>query len=326
MKRNKENSKKRVLVFLAVILFGLAILNVCAEAVEKFPSRPIEFVVCYPPGGGADRSARLVMPAIEKILGVPVYITNKAGGSGMVGVTYALNKKPDGYTIFGLHQYSTFVAGVLGELPYDLKDIYPICNWIDNINLWAVQTKSRFKTIKELVEYAKQNPGKLKCGVPSTRTSQGVGATFMMWYLGIDMVPVPFGGSGPTLTGLLGGHVDLASIPYAMVKPHVQAGKLRVLVILGKKKIDELPDVPTAVKLGYEAEPLAFAGAAISARVPKDRIEIISKAFDKAMRDPEVLGRLKKAGFVPVYMDHEKFAKHIEDGYAKVEKIKDKLK
>jgi tripartite-type tricarboxylate transporter receptor subunit TctC len=148
----------------------------------------------------------------------------------------------------------------------------------------------------------------------------------MMWYLGIDMVPVPFGGSGPTLTGLLGGHVDLASIPYAMVKPHVQAGKLRVLVILGKKKIDELPDVPTAVKLGYEAEPLAFAGAAISARVPKDRIEIISKAFDKAMRDPEVLGRLKKAGFVPVYMDHEKFAKHIEDGYAKVEKIKDKLK
>ncbi len=326
MRKDKKRSMRLVLVLSAVIFVALTILNIHAKAAEKFPNRPIEFVVCYAPGGGADRSARIVMPAVEKILGVSVYITNKGGGSGTVGVRYALNKKPDGYTIFGLHQFSTFVGGVLGELPYDLKDIYPICNWIDNINLWAVQTKSPFKTFKELVEYAKQNPGKLKCGVPSTRTSQGVGAEFLKWYVGVDIVPVPFGGSGPTLTGLLGGHVDLASIPYAMVKPHVQAGKLRVLVILGKKKIEELPDVPTAVELGYKAEPLAFAGAAIPAKVPKDRIRRISEAFDKAMHDPEVLARLKKAGFVPVYMNPEEFAKHIEDGYAKVEKIKDRVK
>lgn len=120
--------------------------------------------------------------------------------------------------------------------------------------------------------------------------------------------------------------MDLASIPYAMAKPHIQAGTVRALVVFGKVRVEELPDVPTAVELGYEEAPLAIAGVGISAKVPRDRIEKLNKAFEKAMKDPEVLAKLKKAGFDPVYMDHEAFTKHILDGFEKVKRLKDRLK
>lgn len=301
-------------------------MNISVEAEEKYPSGPIEFVVCYPPGGGADVSARIILPEVEKIIGVPVYVNNKAGGSGTVGVSYVLNKKPDGYTLFGLHQFSTFVGAVFEELPYDLKEIYPICNWIDNLNVFAVQQSSPFKTFKEAATYAKQNPGKLKYGVPTKRTSQGISAELLINGAGVNIVAVPFKGSGPTMTALLGGHVDLASIPYAMAKPHIQAGTVRALVVFGKNRIEELPNVPSAVDLGYEEAPLAIAGAGISAKVPKDRIEKLSAAFEKAMKNPKVIEQLKKAGFDIAYMNHEEFAKHIQDGFANVNKIKDRLK
>jgi tripartite-type tricarboxylate transporter receptor subunit TctC len=315
---------KKILFILAIVI--LASMNISVEAEEKYPSGPIEFVVCYPPGGGADVSARIILPEVEKILGVPVYVNNKAGGSGTVGVSYALNKKPDGYTLFGLHQFSTFVGGVFGELPYDLKEIHPICNWIDNLNIFAVQQSSPFKTFKEVATYAKQNPKKLMYGVPTKQTSQGIGAELLINDAGVDIVAVPFKGSGPTMTALLGGHVDLASIPYAMAKPHIQAGTVRALVVFGKNRVEELPNVPTAVDLGYQEAPLAIAGAGISAKVPKDRIEKLSAAFGKAMKDPKVIELLKKAGFDIAYMNDEEFAKHIQEGFAKVNKIKDRLK
>lgn len=313
-----------VWLILAVVTFALT--TVGTAAAEEFPSRPVEFVVAYPPGGGADVSARIVLPAVEKHLGAPIYITNKAGGSGTVGVSYALNKKPDGYTLFGLHQFSTFVGGAFGELPYDLNELYAIANWIDNLNIFTAKPNSPFKAFKDLLDYAKQNPGKLKYGVPSKRTSQGIGAELLLSNAGLNVVAVPFKGSGPTMTALLGGHVDLASIPYAMAKPHIQAGTVRALVVFGKVRVEELPDVPTAVELGYEEAPLAIAGVGISAKVPRDRIEKLNKAFEKAMKDPEVLAKLKKAGFDPVYMDHEAFTKHILDGFEKVKRLKDRLK
>jgi tripartite-type tricarboxylate transporter receptor subunit TctC len=317
---------KRILVFGTVVSLGILALNISAKAAEIFPSGPIEFVVCYPPGGGADVAARIVIPAVANYIGVPISITNKAGGEGSVGVSYSLNKKPDGYTLFGLHQFSTFVGAVFGQLPYDFQEIYPICNWIDNLNIFAVQASSPFKTFKELVAYAKQNPGKLKYSLPTTRTSQGIGAELLKSNAGIDIVPVPFKGSGPAMTALLGGHVDLSSVPYAMAKPHIQAGTVRALVVFGKRRVKEIPDVPTAVDLGYEEAPLAFAGAGCSAKVSKDRIEKISLAFEKAMKDPKVLAQLEKAGLEPVYMDPEEFKKHILEGFSKVNKIKDKLK
>jgi tripartite-type tricarboxylate transporter receptor subunit TctC len=328
MKGEKMSSRsmKRVLVFLAVTILAFATFNVPLKAAEVFPSGPIEFVVCYPPGGGADVSARIIMPEVSKHLGVPISVTNKAGGEGSVGVSYSLNKKPDGYTLFGIHQFSTFVGAVFGQLPYDLQEVYPICNWIDNLNIFAVQASSSFKTFKDLLNYAKQNPGKLKYSLPTTRTSQGIGAELLKSDAGIDIVPVPFKGSGPAMTALLGGHVDLCSVPYAMAKPHIQAGTVRALVVFGKRRLTEMLDVPTAVTLGYEEAPLAFAGAGCSVKVPKDRIEKISLAFEKAMKDQKVLAQLEKAGFEAVYMNHEEFKKHILEGFAIVNKIKDKLK
>lgn len=315
---------KAAWLILAVII--LTLTNIDARAAEEFPNRPIEFVVCYPPGGGADLSARIILPEVEKHIGAPIYITNKAGGEGTVGVSYALNKKPDGHTLFGLHQSSTFVGKIFGQLPYDLNEIYPISNWIDNLNIFAAKPNSAFKTFKDLLEYARQNPGKVKYGVPSKRTSQGIGAELLLSNAGLSIVAVPFKGSGPTMTALLGGHVDLASIPYAMAKPHIQAGSVRALVVFGKKRVEELPDVPVAVELGYEEAPLAIAGAGISAKVPQDRIEKLHRAFEKAMKDPKVLDQLRKAGFDPVYMDQDAFKKHILEGVEKVNRIKDRLK
>jgi len=326
VKKIDNGLMKGVLVLLTIIISGILTFNISAKAAEVFPSGPVEFVVCYPPGGGADVAARIVMPAVGNYLGVPVSIVNKPGGEGSLGVSYSLNKKPDGYTLFGIHQFSTFVGAVFGQLPYDLKEIYPICNWIDNLNIFAVQSSSPFKTFKDVVNYAKQNPGKLKYALPTTRTSQGIGAELLKSNAGVDIVPVPFKGSGPAMTALLGGHADLCSVPYAMAKPHIQAGTVRALVVFGKRRVKEIPEVSSAVDLGYDEAPLAFAGAGCSAKVPKDRIEKISSAFEKAMKDPKVLAQLEKSGLEPVYMDHEEFQKHILEGFSKVNQIKDKLK
>jgi len=326
MKKNGNKLIRDILILLGIFIFTIMSFNTPVKAAEEFPSRPIEFVVCWGPGGGADRATRILGPYLEKALGVPIQITNKSGGSGMVGVSYALNKKPDGYTLFGLHQFGTYLADVLGELPYDLKDIYPICNWIDNINMWAVLKESPFNTYEDVSKYAKENPGKLKMGISSSRGSQGVGAEFLKYQAGLDIVPVPFGGSGKALTGFLGGHVDLASLPYPMFKPHIEAGKVKALIILGSSRIQELPDVPIAADLGYEPEPFGFAGAGVAAKTSRDRIEKISDAFDKVMNDPIALAALKKAGFMPFYMDHNEFMKHIQGGHEKVMKIKERIK
>jgi tripartite-type tricarboxylate transporter receptor subunit TctC len=326
MKKKGNILIRDILVFLGICIFSVMSFNIPANAAEEFPSRPIEFVVCWGPGGGADRATRILAPYLEKAFGVSMKITNKSGGSGMVGVSYALNKKPDGYTLFGLHQFGTYLADVLGELPYDLKDIYPICNWIDNINMWAVLKESPFKTYEDLAKHAKQNPGKLKIGISSSRGSQGVGAAYFQYQAGLEIVPVPFGGSGKALTGFLGGHVDLASLPYPMFKKHIEAGKVRPLLILGNSRIEELPNVRIAADLGYEPEPFGFAGAGVLANTPKDRIKKISDAFDKVMNDPKALAALKKAGFMPFYMDHNEFMKHIQGGHKQVMKIKDRLK
>ncbi len=303
----------------------LAGAGITAKAQEAFPNKPIEFVVCYGAGGGTDLMTRIVVPAVEKRLGVPMPITYKAGGDGTVGVAYALNKKPDGYTVFGLHQFSTFVGAVFGQLPYNLADIHPICNWVDNLNIIVVQATSPFKTLKELLGDAKSNPGKLKNAVCGLRTSQGISTTLLWSNAAVDISPIPMKCAGPSLNGLLGGHVHLSAMPYALAKPHIQAGSLRALAVLARNRIHEIPQVPSILELGYEEAPAAIAGAGIAAAVPKDRIAKISSAFEQAMRDPEVISKLKGAGFEPMYMNNVEFAKHIQESYAKVERIKAKL-
>ncbi len=297
-----------------------------AGAGKPFPAGPVEFVVCYPPGGGGDIMARIVTPAAGAVLGVSLPIVYKAGGDATLGVSYALNKKPDGYTLFALHQSSTFVGQVFDALPYDMRDIYPLANWVDNLNIVAVQKESRFKTFKEVIEFAKQQPGRLKYATATTRSSQGIGMELLKANANVDIVPVPFKGTGPAMTALLGGHVDMSAIPYAVAKPHVQAGTIRPLVVFGGKRVKEMPGVPSVVDFGYEETPLAIGGVGISAKTPKDRIDKIHAAFEKAMKDPGVIAQLEKAGFEPAYMNHEEFRRHLAESLKKVEKIKDQLK
>ncbi len=304
---------------------SLAGISGSSSAQEGFPTRPIEYVVCYGAGGGTDLMTRIVVPAVEKRLGVPMPISYKAGGDGTVGVAYALNKKPDGYTIFGLHQFSTFVGSVFGQLPYSLKDVHPICNWVDNLNIVVVQASSPFKTLKDLLDHAKREPGKLKNAVCGLRTSQGISTTLLWSNAGVDVSPIPMKCAGPSLTALLGGHVSLSALPFALGKPHLQSGGLRALAVLAKHRIDELPGIPSITELGYEEAPAAIAGAGIAAATPKDRIAKISTAFEQAMRDPEVLSKLKGAGFEPMYMNHAEFSRHISESHSKVDRIKAKL-
>lgn len=325
MKKGRRYSRVVLFVFLMTAILSIEILSVTAEAEEGFPKSSIEFVVCYPPGGGGDIMARTVAPTVEKILKVPIYIMNKPGGEGGVGVSYMLNKKPDGYTLFGIHQFNSFVGAALGELLYDPKEIYEICNLISIPTIFAVQKSSPFQTIKELLDAARKNPGKLKYGVPSLLTAQGISAELFKLSANVDIVPVPFKGSGPAMIALLGGHVDLVSVPYATAKPHIQAGTVRALVVFGKKRLDEMPEIPSAVDLGYEEAPMAIGGVGTSAKVSMDRIERISRAFRDAMKDPNLLIQLKKVGLEPAYMNHEDFLKHNGEGYEKVRKIKDKL-
>jgi tripartite-type tricarboxylate transporter receptor subunit TctC len=289
-----------------VILFTLIAVGFAGEvAAAEYPSKPITYIICFNPGGESDITARFQEPVLKKLLGVDVVITYKIGGGGSVGWSELIRSKPDGYTIAG-HNLPHIVLQPLerGDAGYKTLDLKSIYFFESTPDLLVVRQDSPYKTVKDLVDYAKKNPpGVVTVGGSGSSTANDLGTTMLNKAAGIKLTYIPFGGTGSAVPALLGGHVT-ALMTYSTMGIQY-AGKFRPLAIASEERMAVLKDVPTFRELGYNIVEGAYRGVAAPPGTPDAIIKTLANAFDKTMKDPEVKKKMDQNGFKTEYMGPE---------------------
>jgi tripartite-type tricarboxylate transporter receptor subunit TctC len=308
------NKMARGYEYLVLFILVAGFSWVSPSQAQNYPSGQIQFVVPFPPGGAADIFWRSAGDALSKHLGVPVAIVNKPGGGGVVGVSSVVNSKPDGYNIAGATSDGLNITPLFNkDMPFDItKDLTYIAKMTMFIQCIAVRTESPFKTLDELLAFAKANPKKLKAGTPGVGTHPFMAVHMLNDDAKVQITPVPLAGGGAIVPNVLGGHVDVGFISIPPIKAQVAAGTMRILAILGEKRHPGYSDIPTAVEKGYK-KTIVQTGIGIVG--PKGLSpEVIKKWQDVAqatLKDPGTLEAVKKFDFVLDYKTGEEFKKEL---------------
>lgn len=280
----------------------VAVLLLCstASAQSNYPNRPIRFVVPFPPGGGAEATARLVAQKMAEGLGQPVVIETRPGAGGNIGTEYVARAQPDGYTIL-LATNGMAVQPHLQKLAWDpLKDFAPI-SLIDAYSLViAAHPSVPASSLRELVAYAKAHPGKLTYGSSGSGGPLHMGAELFKSQAGIDLLHVPYKGNAPMTIAILAGEINLVFDSPVGPLPNIRAGKLRAFATTGRRRSLSLPDVPTVTETGvanfdYES----WNGAVAPAGTPRDIVQRLNAEVVKAVAIPDVRDRLIAIGYEP---------------------------
>jgi tripartite-type tricarboxylate transporter receptor subunit TctC len=294
------------------------------QAQEKYPNRPIELVVPMAPGGSNDTSARIYSDDLAKALKVPINVVNRAGGTGIIGATYVVKAKKDGYTLLQGSANSIITMPVISkEATYDpLKDFIPLGHFVSVPSVFAVRTDSPFKTLQELIEYARKNPGKLKNGAAGILSESQFNMEVLCTQEKIVIKTVPYNSGGEAMPALLGGHVDLSTVTLTTLAPQIKAGKLRGLAMTSKTRHPDLPDVPTTAEIGYPNIRFStWFGIFAPAGVPNSVVDILVPTLEKIFKDPEVGQRAIRSGFTVDYKDPEELRKFVETQMQITEKV-----
>jgi tripartite-type tricarboxylate transporter receptor subunit TctC len=288
-----------------------------------WPTRTVTMIVPFPPGGQADLAARPIANALEKILGQPCTVENRGGGGGSIGNAAAARAAPDGYTL--LMSLSSLVVlpaadKIMGRTPsYEVSQLMPIARVLADPTLLAVPSAAPWKTLAELIEDAKKRPGIIPYGSSGAYGTLHVSMEMFASAAGIKLLHVPFQGAGPAVKALLGGEVQaLASAP-GVLKPHVDAGAVRVLANWGGARIASFPDLPTFKELGFpDVEFYIWAGLFAPAGLPADIAKRLGGAMKQAMAQPDVTRAFEAAGSPPAYLDAEGFKAFIDKDGARL--------
>jgi tripartite-type tricarboxylate transporter receptor subunit TctC len=288
--------------FLLVIL-GVTFGTLAVQA-QPYPSRPIQLVVPNVPGSVLDISARLFAEELGKILGTPVVAINKPGASGTLGTDVVVKSKKDGYTLAYTNVAALVYARVLNPetVPYDsTKDLEPLGLHLYFPIAVTVQESSPWKTFPDLIDYARKNPGKLRAGTRGVGSTDYFNMEITQSLTGAQFTHVPFKGGESVITAVLGGHVELIYDALSKSTPHVDSGKLRVL--LTTKKAPDYPKIPTITELGYKQDLLSPWYAVLApAGIPDEVKKVLVPAVEKTIKDPELKAKVEKLeGFIVDY-------------------------
>jgi tripartite-type tricarboxylate transporter receptor subunit TctC len=306
-----------------------------ALAQEKYPSRPIQLVAPFPPGGVADLTARPVAASLEKILKNPVVVQNKTGAAGAVGMSFVANSKPDGYTLL-LSLSSISIIPEADKLfdrkpAYTMDQLVPVALVSADPTVLVVNAERPWKSVKEFVDDAKKRPGEISYSSSGIYGTLHMATEMLSHAAGIKLKHVPYNGAGPALTSILGGHVDMLASGPAVVLPHIKSGKLRALAGWGAKRVAAIPDLPTLRELGYDAEFYIWAGVFAPKGVPEPVMRTLRTAMKQVMEDPDFKNAMAKIETPIAYMDAPEFqkfwdkdAKMLADAIKRVGKIEEK--
>jgi len=288
--------------FFFIISCGIMISTLDVQA-QLYPNRPIQMIIGQVPGAAGDITCRPLAEELGKILGVPVIVINKPGGSGTLGVDAVVKSKKDGYTIAYTNTSGIVYARASSPetVPYDpFKDLEPLGLHLFFPLTVTVQENAPWKSFDELVDYARKNPGKLRVGTHGQGSIDHFNLELIQSLTGAEFNHIPFKGGTSVTTALLGGHVDAVNDAYTLVLPHLKAGKLRML--LQSRKTPDFPDVPTMTQLGYKQD-LLSAWFALHAPIgiPEEVKKVLVPAIEKAVKDPAVKERIEKMGYIVDY-------------------------
>lgn len=292
---------------------------------DTYPSRPVHLIVFYAAGGGNDIIARLLGQWLSQRLGQSFVIENRPGGGGNLGTEYVVRAAPDGYTLLLSSTANTVNASLYNKLSFDfVRDIAPVASISYEPNIMVVNPSVPAKTIPEFIAYAKANPGKINYGSAGIGSSQHMSGELFKMMAGVDMTHVPFRGTAPALTGLLGGQVQVmfASMPASL--QYVRADKLRALGVTIPKRSEVLPDVPSVSEFlpGFDAE--VYYGIGAPKDTPADVVERLNKEINAGLADPQFKARLLELGSMVLPgspADFGKFIANETEKWAKVVKF-----
>lgn len=293
----------------ALAALSLAVpLGALAQA--PFPSKPITWVVGFPPGGGADGVARVVSAKMSQNMGVPFVVENRPGASSIIAAQHVAQAAPDGYTVFGAEQGAlVYNAALYSRLPYDpANDFAPISNMIRAPLVLVAHPGFAAKDLKSLVEMAKKQPGKINYASPGKGLAHHLAMEVLKRRAGIDLVDVQYKGIGPATQDVVAGQVPIGVIDTVVVLPHIRSGKLRALATFSEKRLSVLPDVPSLGELGYPEMDIAPIVALVAPKnTPKDIVAKLNAEVVKALRDPSVNGKLTGLGLEVIGDSPEQF-------------------
>ena len=307
----------------SVIIAGL-FLTVCGLSLgtstahaQPFPSRPIQLIIPNVPGSIMDINARVLTDDLGKTLGTQIIVIDKPGAASIFGTDFVAKSRKDGYTLGYLSASSLIYTRITHPetFPYDPdKDLDPLGLHLFVPLTVTVQASSPWKTFGELIDYAKKNPGKLRVSTIGVGAIDHFNLEIMQSITGAQFTHVPFKGGESVITALLGGHVEVTFDAFGKVNPHVTSGKLRILLI--SKKMPESPDIPTATELGYKQGLLstwfAFYGPS---GMPDEVKKTLVSAIEKAVKNPELKGKVDKMGFLVDYKSPSDLNKLVKEDY-----------
>lgn len=320
---------RRRLVQAAALAVAMAGGNAMAQA---WPSKPISLIVPFPAGGTTDVLARALGEKLSQSLGQPVIVENKPGAGATLGADFVAKAKPDGYTLLMGAVHHTIAPSVYKKLPYDFqKDFAPITTVALVPNVLVVNAATPAKNVAELVALAKAQPGKLTYGSNGNGTAQHLIGTQFENATGTEVVHIPYKGSGPLATDLLGGQITMSFDTVTPVLQHIKSGKLRALAVTTNKRSSALPDVPTLDEAGLKGFNIGtWFGVLAPVATPKDVVSRLNAEMVKVIQSPDFRKRMDEIGAEPIgnstdqmgqqiSSETEKFAKLVKDAKVTIE-------
>ncbi len=308
---------------IGLIALGIsAIASVGGASALDYPTRPVRFVVGYPPGGATDILARLIGQRLSEKLGQQFVIENKPGAGNNIGTEAVINAEPDGYTILLVNPANYINALLYTNLKFNfIRDIAPVASFNRVPNVMTVNNDVPAKTVAEFIAYAKANPGKVNMASSGNGTSVHLSGEMFMAMSGVKMQHVPYRGAAPAITDMLGGQVQVIFDNMPSIIQHIRSGSLRALAVTTAVRSPQLPDVPTVAETvpGFEASALFGVGA--PKKTPPEIVEKLNREINAVLAEPVIKERLIDLGGEPLISTSEAFGKMIAAETEKWEKV-----
>ncbi len=314
------------LLLLPTVIAGMGLFSPYTIQ-AAYPEKPVTFLCGFPAGGAMDMTARAITEAVKKYFPKPMAVVNRPGAAGTIGATEIIQAKPDGYTI-GITAVAVLtIQPHRTKLPYGSPEDYTPIIKLNNLPIcFAVRKDSPWKTMKEVIEYAKANPGKIRVGHPGLGTILHLDIELLKGMANVDMTAVPFAGGAESVPALLGGHVEAIAAHHGEIAPQVKAGKARVLAVFEEKQNPLFPDVPTFREIGYDITMGVYYVVIGPKGLSPEIVVKLHDAFKKAMEEPVFIEAMKARGFDVSYEGSEDIKRRLKKDYEQNAKLADMLK
>jgi tripartite-type tricarboxylate transporter receptor subunit TctC len=311
---------------LAALLVAIAVAGlVPGEGLAQgYPNRPIRFIAAFPPGSASEILGRVVGQKLEERWGQPVVVETRPGAGGTIGADVVAKSAPDGYTLLvGSSAEITVGVSLYAKLPYDpVRDLAPVIVIAPVPNIVVINPSVPVTSVKEFVAMARSKPGQINFGSSGNGTTSHLAGEMLKLQAGIDMVHIPYRGSPPALTDLLGGRISVMFAPLTTALPHVKAGKLVALAVSSPRRSSAIPELPTLMESGFpDFEASIWFGLLAPAGTPKDIIAKLNGEVGKILQLPDVRETLGKQGAEPVGGTSEEYGALIKKDIAKWAKV-----